>query len=1133
MKRPILVTLPVAIVFIIACLFFSEGIALAATTTTVTTGNNTTLLASLYAQLATLKAEIAALEGAPATTSAQAILTTSCAPVTLTHSLALGSTGREVSSLQTFLKNQSYYTYPSITGYFGLITKTAVIAFQTANGIDPIGIVGPITRARIGASSAECESLITSPQAVPPSPVATSTPIATTTTATGASAVPIPQPIATDNTPGFGGGGGASTSVSESAPPDWVLSGAAEDLDFADQQYYGGTLDSLISTSRASPETCNWSDGSVTYAATDTPCITDLGLAIWQGSTNLLEDSGDLSGSAWSNYTTGSGTVIVTGDASTSPDGTQTAALVTVDVTDGANPTDEAVREQPFAATAAPYSDSIWLKAAAPSDVGDVIVLGISTDWWVDSTRVILTDQWSRYSVNDETLSTDGDSELFIGYWAARDIPQDGSVSFLAWGAQAEAGPAPTAYIPTASSTASRAADDITAAGAFASTLAENSGAVNVYTSGSVPGAAGTLVDADGSSLVGKTSDDALTSDVSTTLTNSNPAAWQGEAVSGLSWNKSGRSLSLNDAIVSDGQATTPAAPFTIGSTEGSSSFFNGYVMRLTAWPSNVSNATLSAMPNLDNKTYYVSASGNDDNNGTSPSTPWQSVAKVNAGTYYPGDEILFSGGDTFDGCLIFTNENTFSTSTDALTVGSYGAGRFTLNADCPYYKSEGLFLSGVGGFTLDNAILAGNGTQTWFGIRVVNPTSRVVDGITIENSDISGFYHSGSDYSSEVETDAYPGAGINDVNILDNTLHGTSGPTSADENGVNGYSGPNYPDQPGTNLTNFTYAGNTIYDIGGKPSSGDGGNGIVANGVNGALMEYNVVHDMGANMNTCGGGAGIWAYGSNNVLIQYNEVYREEPSTYTSGCDWDGFDLDGDTTNSTVQYNYSHDNWGAGYLLYIPGSSDDTVRYNIAEDNATTTAASGYGGVTFTNGSTAGFDVYNNTIFSDGPAGTSLFTIDYGNPASTTVANNIFYSTNGANLLYTVGSSNPGSVTLTNNDYYAAGPFKISWAGKTYTSLAAFQASTTEDATGTTTDPLFVGTPPAGVCNTSSTGSTTPQPCPSIYALQASSTLIGTGLDLTRSPYSFSVGLQDYFGNAIPHSTGTGFNIGAFGGTE
>ena len=390
MKPQILATLQVAIVFITAAsLFLPHGFTLAATPNAGgATGTSAILLNSLYAQLATLQAEIVALEATSATGTPDATVTTAatnCNPITLTRSLSLGSTGSEVSSLQTFLKSEGYYAYPSITGYFGPITEAGIKAFQRASGIEAIGIVGPITRAKISVLSAACESAINASHA-PTLPAATSTPaIATTTAATSTSAVPIPQPIATDNTPGFGGGGGSSTSVSESAPPDWILSGAAEDLDFADQQYYSGTLDSLISTSRASPETCNWSDGSVTYAATNTPCLTDLGLAIWQGSTNLLEDSGDLSGSAWSNYTTGSGTVSVTGDASTSPDGTQTAALVTVDVTDGPNPGDAAVREQSFAATAASYSDSIWLKAAAPSDVGDVIVLGISTDWCVKS----------------------------------------------------------------------------------------------------------------------------------------------------------------------------------------------------------------------------------------------------------------------------------------------------------------------------------------------------------------------------------------------------------------------------------------------------------------------------------------------------------------------------------------------------------------------------------------------------------------------------------------------------------------------------------------------------------------------------------------------------------------------------
>jgi hypothetical protein len=40
---------------------------------------------------------------------------------------------------------------------------------------------------------------------------------------------------------------------------------------------------------------------------------------------------------------------------------------------------------------------------------------------------------------------------------------------------------------------------------------------------------------------------------------------------------------------------------------------------------------------------------------------------------------------------------------------------------------------------------------------------------------------------------------------------------------------------------------------------------------------------------------------------------------------------------------------------------------------------------------------------------------------------------------------------------------------------------------------------------------------------------MIGAGIDLGKR-YGIDVGVQDYFGNNIPHSVGTGFNVGADG---
>lgn len=69
-----------------------------------------------------------------------------------TASLQLGSSGQVVTDLQTKLQKLGYFT-ATPTGYFGPITRAAVIAFQKAQLIDPIGIVGPRTRAALSASS--------------------------------------------------------------------------------------------------------------------------------------------------------------------------------------------------------------------------------------------------------------------------------------------------------------------------------------------------------------------------------------------------------------------------------------------------------------------------------------------------------------------------------------------------------------------------------------------------------------------------------------------------------------------------------------------------------------------------------------------------------------------------------------------------------------------------------------------------------------------------------------------------------------------------------------------------------------------------------------------------------------------
>ncbi|MGE5314206.1 MAG: right-handed parallel beta-helix repeat-containing protein [Acidobacteriota bacterium] len=62
---------------------------------------------------------------------------------------------------------------------------------------------------------------------------------------------------------------------------------------------------------------------------------------------------------------------------------------------------------------------------------------------------------------------------------------------------------------------------------------------------------------------------------------------------------------------------------------------------------------------------YYVASNGSDSNNGTSTSTPWKSISKVNSTTFASGDAIYFRAGDTFNGQV--------NVNQSGVTFGNYG----------------------------------------------------------------------------------------------------------------------------------------------------------------------------------------------------------------------------------------------------------------------------------------------------------------------------------------------------------------------------------------------------------------------------------------------------------------------------
>lgn len=103
------------------------------------------LQAQINSLLATIQALQAQLVSVGGGTSGGG--TTAC---TFTRDLTLNSQGADVTCLQQYLTRTGHFTFSGgATGFFGNITKTAVAAWQAANGVTPAaGYFGPISKAK-------------------------------------------------------------------------------------------------------------------------------------------------------------------------------------------------------------------------------------------------------------------------------------------------------------------------------------------------------------------------------------------------------------------------------------------------------------------------------------------------------------------------------------------------------------------------------------------------------------------------------------------------------------------------------------------------------------------------------------------------------------------------------------------------------------------------------------------------------------------------------------------------------------------------------------------------------------------------------------------------------------------------
>lgn len=314
-------------------------------------------------------------------------------------------------------------------------------------------------------------------------------------------------------------------------------------------------------------------------------------------------------------------------------------------------------------------------------------------------------------------------------------------------------------------------------------------------------------------------------------------------------------------------------------------------------------------------RNYYVDAEiGSDNNSGRSARKPFKSLDRLRNFKVGPGDSILLRGGQRHRGSLIL--KDLHGTVAHRITLTSYGAGKAVIEAG----DSTAIHLNACSQIEVRRLRVNGSGRlkgNRGDGILFTDVHHGTIDSVEAHDFLMSGIHIRGG----------------GDIRIT-RVLAGGNG-----FSGIYAESGESAYGMDGSAFRTLrnVYIGYSLADNNpGCPVITDNhsGSGILMAGVVNGTIEYCEARNNGWDMPRDGNGpVGIWIYMSDSVVIQH--CYSHHNRTSSTGKDGGGFDLDGGVRYSTVQYNLSAYNEGAGFGMFqYAGATewtDNTVRFNIS----------------------------------------------------------------------------------------------------------------------------------------------------------------------------------------------------------
>jgi hypothetical protein len=507
---------------------------------------------------------------------------------------------------------------------------------------------------------------------------------------------------------------------------------------------------------------------------------------------------------------------------------------------------------------------------------------------------------------------------------------------------------------------------------------------------------------------------------------------------------------------------------------------------------------------------YHVSASGDDGQAGTTPDRAWRSIARANQQVLRPGDRLLLRGGDVFEGNLVVKAIGAPSAGS-TIVIGSYGKGKATIRAG----NATGIVSENTGGLVVRDLVVEGKDRRSnrGSGVSILNtlPNGKRLDFVRIENVEARGFGKYG------IAVGGWPAdksqSGFRDVRL--------SGCRASDNayGGIHIYGFHDYYAK--------TYAHRDVavvdciaHDNPGDPDYLDqhSGNGILLHDVDGGLIDGCTAFGNGRLCRSKSGGpVGIWAWSSRKLVIQNCVSVRNR----TGGkYDGGGFDFDGGVSASVMQYNYSAENDGPGFMAFDFGAApfrlaDNVIRFNISENDG---RKNGYAGihVQSVGEPIERLAVYHNTVFVGPSAGMDRPQALFIHKSKDCRFHNNLLITTGGCALADVGDEESG-LHIQGNHYWAGdGVFLGRQAGKQFGALVDWRRNSGVERLdgkemGAAGDPLLNAFGGGDMVTSAGKRAALDR-----YKPRKGSPLIESGLDL-KALFHIDLGDRDFWGNPLP----------------